>query len=236
MGAVAAPLSRRLDTVSLQRALASAQARVAIADAAGQAMLAALPAERRPRHVVGVGGARAEWLREWGPLRALASPRYAAMTGLGEAPALLLDAGGAREDLLVHAALARCTEGFLAAHPGYPQPGDLFWSPGDWAAAAGLLAGLLPAWSLGQPVVAYDGDAAAAGALALIAKYDVRNIRLTPGELEALRAAVPKPNDKHDCHLRTLAIAGTPEAPLATWLQTELGVAGTVVQAEESES
>jgi acetyl-CoA synthetase len=236
MGAVAAPLSRRLDAASLQRGLAAAQARVAIVDAAGQAALAALPAAHRPRHVIGVDGAAAEWLREWAPLRALASPRYVALTGLGAAPALLLGAGSAREMLWSHAALAGCAQAFVAAHAGYPQPGDLFWSPADWATAAGLLDGLLAAWSHGQPVVACDGDLSPAATLALIAKYDVRNTRLTPAELEALRAAVPKPNDQHDCHLRTLAIAGTPESPLAAWLQTELGSAGTVVPAEESES
>src|SRR3546814_4428310 len=36
----------------------------------------------------------------------------------------------------------------------FPQPGDLFWTPADWAWIGGLLDVLLPAWHHGVPVVA----------------------------------------------------------------------------------
>jgi acetyl-CoA synthetase len=185
-----------------------------------------VPAARRPRHAIGIGGARAEWLRDWGALRPLASPRYAPQDGLGDAPALLLGASEVASRELTHAALAAATEDFAQSHPGYPQSGDLFWSPADWTTAAGLLEGLLPAWQRGQPLVAYDGDFDAAAAVALIARYEVRNARLTPQQLDAMMKSVPQPNQKYDCRLRTLATGGAPlDAPLAAWVRNELGVA-----------
>ncbi|HEX8962377.1 MAG TPA: AMP-binding protein, partial [Rhodocyclaceae bacterium] len=127
-----------------------------------------------------------------------------------------------------HADLIEQTESLPAAHPGYPQAGDLFWSPAAWSARAGLLEGLLPAWRQGQPVVAYDGDVSAEAAFALIDKYDVRNARLTPQELEAMMSAMPRPNESLDCRLRTLSTGGMAAAPaLAEWLQAQLGVAAT---------
>ncbi|HEX8989156.1 MAG TPA: hypothetical protein VF816_14455, partial [Rhodocyclaceae bacterium] len=177
------------------------------------------------RHAIGIEAAPDAWLRDWAALRPLASTRYAPLGGVADAPALLLDAGTAAARPYSHKELAQAAEPFLAAHPGYPQPGDLFWSAADWSGAAGLLEGLLPAWQLGQPVVAWGGGFAAAAAIELIAKYDVRNARLTAQELEAMMAAVPRPGEKHDCRLRTLAMGGTLPAPaLAVWLERELGV------------
>ena len=40
-------------------------------------------------------------------------------------------------------------------HEFFPQPGDLFWTPADWAWIGGLLDVLLPAWHYGVPVVAH---------------------------------------------------------------------------------
>ena len=43
-------------------------------------------------------------------------------------------------------------------HEFMPQPGDRMWTPADWAWAGGLLDVLLPALSLGVPVVAKKFD------------------------------------------------------------------------------
>jgi acetyl-CoA synthetase len=226
MGAVAMPLPRSLDAAALARTLTQTGARVAVADAGGAAALAGARAQGALRHAIGVAGASGEGLRDWAELRPLASARYVSLADAATAPALLLGAGTATPAEFTHAALSRQAEAFLAAHSGYPQPGDLFWSPADWASSAGLLEGVLAAWHCGQPVVAYDGEAGAEAALGLIAKYDVRNVRLTPHELDAIRAAVPRPNDKYDCRLRTVAMGGAaPGEPLAAWMKTELGVA-----------
>ncbi len=228
MGAVAVPLPPRLDAPAAARAFAAAQADVAVVDGTGQQVLAALRQEtQRPRHAIGIDAARADWLRDWAALRPLVSARYAPLAGVAEAPALLLGAAEGTPREVTHAQLLQAAQRFQAAHPGYPQAGDLFWSPADWFSAVGLLDGLLPAWQCGQPTIACDGDFDADAAFGVIAGYDVRNTLLTPQQLEAMRTRVPKPNEKYDCRLRTLATGGaaTPE-PLAAWLKAELGIAG----------
>ncbi len=47
--------------------------------------------------------------------------------------------------------------GFVHSHDGYPQPGDLFWSPADWAWTGGLMDALLPSLYYGQPILGYRG-------------------------------------------------------------------------------
>lgn len=228
MGAIAAPLASGLDAATLVRRLM--QARVAIVDAAAAERLAQLRTQLPElKRLIGLGGTRAPWLRDWAVLRSHAAAHRAAPCHVAaDAAALLFDDDSAVAPVAVtHAALAGHAQRFLAAHAGYPQGGDLFWSPADWSTRAGLLEGLLPAWRCGQPVVACDGDFTAAAAFGLIAKYDVRNIRLTPDQLAAMMTAVPQPKTIYDCHVRTVATGGAAIAPaLSAWLAAELGVAG----------
>jgi acetyl-CoA synthetase len=72
----------------------------------------------------------------------------------------------------------------------FPQPGDLFWTPADWAWIGGLFDVLLPAWHHGVPVVArraarFDPEEA----FALMARHGVRNAFLPPTALKMLRQA-----------------------------------------------
>ena len=53
-----------------------------------------------------------------------------------------------------HRVLLGHLPGVQMAHEFLPQPGDLLWTPADWAWAGGLLNVLLPALYLGVPVVA----------------------------------------------------------------------------------
>jgi acetyl-CoA synthetase len=90
----------------------------------------------------------------------------------------------------------------------FPQPGDRFWTPADWAWAGGLLDVLLPSLHHGIPVVAhraekFDPDQA----FALMAKTGVRNSFIPPTALRMMRAA-PLPAGRHDLRLRTVASGG----------------------------
>ncbi|MGK7866659.1 acyl-CoA synthetase [Falsiroseomonas sp. E2-1-a20] len=76
---------------------------------------------------------------------------------------------------------------------GFPQPGDLFWTPADWAWIGGLLDVLLPSLFHGVPVLAhrmqkFDPEFA----FRLMAEHGVRNAFLPPTALRMLRA-VPDP-------------------------------------------
>ena len=70
----------------------------------------------------------------------------------------------------------------------FPQPGDLFWTPADWAWIGGLLDVLLPSLYCGVPVLAsrarkFDPEAA----FDLMARHRVRNVFLPPTALKLMR-------------------------------------------------
>jgi acetyl-CoA synthetase len=109
-------------------------------------------------------------------------------------------------------------------HEFLPQPGDLYWTPADWAWIGGLLDVLLPSWHHGIPVLAYrfrkfDPEAA----FALMARHKVRNVFFPPTALKLLRQAGAPAN--HGARVRTIASGGeTLGAELLDWGRATFGV------------
>ena len=90
----------------------------------------------------------------------------------------------------------------------FPQAGDRFWTPADWAWAGGLLDVLLPSLHHGVAVVArrfdkFDPDEA----FALMQKAQVRNAFIPPTALRMMRAA-PSPRGRYDFALRSVGSGG----------------------------
>ena len=115
--------------------------------------------------------------------------------------------------------------GFTHSHDGFPQPGDLFWSPADWAWTGGLMDALLPTLYFGQPIVGYRGRFDPERALRLIERYQIRNTFLFPTALKLMMKAFPQPRDVFDINLRSIMSAG--EAVGTTvfeWARDALGV------------
>jgi acetyl-CoA synthetase len=103
--------------------------------------------------------------------------------------------------------------GIELPHDFFPQPGDLFWTPADWAWAGGLLDCLLPSLHHGVAVVArrfdkFDPEEA----YALMAQTGVRNAFIPPTALRMLRAA-PSPRGRHDLKLRSIGSGGEALGP-----------------------
>jgi acetyl-CoA synthetase len=93
-------------------------------------------------------------------------------------------------------------------HYPFPQDGDLYWTPADWAWAGGLLDVLLPSLHHGVPVVArkikkFDPEEA----FALMQKAGVRNAFIPPTALRMMRA-MPSPRGRYDLKLRSVASGG----------------------------
>ena len=125
-------------------------------------------------------------------------------------PALIIytsgTTGGPKGALHAHRVLLGHLPGVELSHDFFPQPGDLMWTPADWAWIGGLLDVLLPAWHHGVGVVASRArkfDPAAA--MSLMARYNVRNVFLPPTALRLMRQAqVSNPGVR----LRTIASGG----------------------------
>ena len=124
-----------------------------------------------------------------------------------------------------HRVLAGHIPGVRMAHEFFPQPGDRFWTPSDWAWAGGLLNCLLPSLMLGVPVVSspsqkFDPDLA----WKIISTMDVRNAFIPPTALR-LMGSVKDPMAKYPNRLRTIGSAGESLGrETYMWAQSELGM------------
>lgn len=90
----------------------------------------------------------------------------------------------------------------------FPQPGDRFWTPADWAWAGGLLDVLLPSLYHGVPVV---GSARAKfdpeWAFAFMARHGIRNVFMPPTALRLMRQ-VPQPRSRFGYDVRSIGTGG----------------------------
>jgi acetyl-CoA synthetase len=230
MGAVALPLSHLFGPDALEYRLEHAEAKVAIVEPATIANLWAV--KERLTHlkqVIGVGGARESGVFGWEELLAKASRGFACVDSAADDPALIIytsgTTGAPKGALKAHRVMLGNMPGFVHSHDFYPQPGDMFWSPADWAWTGGLMDALLPAWHCGQPILGYRGRFDAEKAYDLIDRYGVRNSFLFPTALKLMMKALPEPRRKYDLNLRSIMSAGeSVGATLIDWGRQQLGV------------
>jgi len=177
MGAVAVPLSFLFGPDALAYRLDNAQARVALVDGQSAPNLAPIRNDLpHLTHVLGVAGARGDGLVDYDGAVAAAVPHFTPVVTRASDPALIVYTSGTtgppKGALMPHACLLGNLPGFVHSHDGFPQPGDLFWSPADWAWTGGLMDALLPTLCFGQPIVGYRGRFDPERAFALMEKYE----------------------------------------------------------------
>lgn len=116
-----------------------------------------------------------------------------------EDPALIIYSSGTtgqpKGALHAHRTLLGHLPGVEWPQEMFPKPGDLFWTPADWAWIGGLLDVLLPSLFHGVPVLAHRAQKFDPEfAFALMAKHEVRNAFLPPTALRLMRGvARPAP-------------------------------------------
>lgn len=230
LGAVAVPLSFLFGPDALEYRLQHSEAKTAFVDP--QSLPNLLPIrERCPQlaQVVGVAGAAGPGVVAWDTLLQDAPRHFTPVATQADDPALLIYTSGTtgppKGALMPHRCLLGNLPGFTHSHNGYPQPGDLFWSPADWAWTGGLIDALLPALYFGQPIVGYRGRFDPERAFRLIERYQIRNTFLFPTALKLMMKAYPRPRDVFDIELRSIMSAG--EAVGTTvfeWARDALGV------------
>jgi acetyl-CoA synthetase len=109
------------------------------------------------------------------------------------------------------------------AHDFLPKPGDLMWTPADWAWIGGLFDALFPAWYHGVPMLGHRAKKfEPQAAMQLMADHDVRNVFLPPTALKLMRQA----DVKHDgVKLRSIFTGGESlGAELLDWVRATFGV------------
>jgi acetyl-CoA synthetase len=226
-GLISLPLFTLFGADALQYRLHDSGARAVVTDRAGAERLAALrPGLPALAHVLCVDGA-APGAADFHALLAAAPAGFVPVDTAADDPALIIYTSGTtghpKGALHAHRVLLGHLPGVEMPHDFFPQPGDLFWTPADWAWIGGLFDVLMPAWHHGVPVLArrfakFEAQAAAD----LMARHGVRNVFLPPTALKLMRQAGI---DAGGVQLRTLASGGeTLGAELLDWGRATFGV------------
>ena len=230
MGAIALPLSHLFGPDALEYRMQHAEASVAIVEPTTLPNLWAIRDRlSQLRHVIGAGGARESGVHDWDALLAGASSSFACLDTAADEPALIIytsgTTGAPKGALQAQRAILGNLPGFVHSHDFFPQPGDMFWSPADWAWAGGLLDALLPSWYFGLPILGYRGRFDAERGYELLERYGVRNAFLFPTALKLMMKAVPEPRSRYQLDLRSVMSAGeSVGASLIEWAREQLGV------------
>ena len=230
MGLIAVPLFVLFGEDALEYRLGDSGARAVVTDLANLPKLLAIR-DRLPQltTIIVADGRGPAGTLPFAEIVERASDAYTPADTGADDPALIIYTSGTtgqpKGALHAHRVLLGHLPGVEFPHEFFPQPGDLFWTPADWAWIGGLLDVLLPAWHHGVPVLAhrfrkFDPHAA----FALMARHGVRNVFLPPTALKLMRQAGAPAN--HGVRLRSIGSGGeTLGAELLDWGRATFGVA-----------
>ena len=212
LGAIAVPLFQLFGPDALAFRLADCGAVAIVTDAPEKLDGLDLP---MMRHVICPGPG---WLDR-------AADAFTPVDTAAEDPALIIYTSGTtgppKGALHAHRVLLGHLPGVEWPQEMFPQPGDLFWTPADWAWIGGLLDVLLPSLFHGVPVLAHRmAKFDPAEAFAVMTRHGVRNAFLPPTALRVMRgiAAPYTP-------LRSIGSGGEPlVAELLEWGRETFGL------------
>jgi acetyl-CoA synthetase len=213
-GMVSVPVSVLFAADAVAYRINHVNARVLITDAASlpTAVRAGAQANEPPRiYVVDGDGLEAQSLPE------ALEPARDAFTNVDTAvddPAFLNftsgTTGNPKAALQAHRSMLGHLPGAEFCLDFFPQPGDLMWSPADWAWLAGLMDVLMPAWYHGVPVLTFRAPRFdPEQAFAMIGRHHVRTTLLVPTMLRLMRQ-VQNPIERFGVDLRAIYSGGEP--------------------------
>jgi acetyl-CoA synthetase len=227
-GLVSIPLFALFGEDALQFRLSNSGAKAIVTDAAGWEKLKKIR-DRLPnlQNVYLVGEEAASGTKSfWGEI-AKAAADFATVDTAADDPAMIIytsgTTGNPKGALHAHRVLLGHLPNVEMTHDFFPQPGDVMWTPADWAWIGGLFDALFPAWYHGVPVVGhrakkFDSHAA----MQLMADHAVRNVFLPPTALKLMRqAGVKHPGVK----LRSIFTGGESLGiELLDWVRATFGI------------
>ena len=229
LGAISVPLFVLFGADALQFRLADSGAKALVTDAGGLAKIAGIRDDLPDlKLVLCTDGAMEDALWFQGVLDKASDTFTPADTGPDD-PALIIYTSGTtgppKGALHGHRVLLGHLPGVEMPQEFFPQPGDLFWTPADWAWIGGLLDVLLPSLHHGVPVLAhrfakFDPEEA----FRLMADFEVRNAFMPPTALKMMRH-VPRPRKRWKPKVRSIGSGGeTLGEELLDWGRQVFGV------------
>jgi len=224
LGAVVLPLFTLFGEEALLYRLADSGARMAVADADSLPKLLKIAPQLFNLQTIFSVDAVPGALPLWHEIQA-ATPLETPVVTLAEDPAVMIYTSGTtgppKGVLHAHRFLFGHLPSMELTHQGFPQPGDIGWTPADWAWIGGLMDMAMPCLYYGVPLVAHrmrKFDPAAA--YDLIARLHIRNLFLPPTALKMMRGT-PVPVG---VNIRSISSGGESlGAEMLDWGQRTLG-------------
>src|ERR1700738_618650 len=227
VGLISVPLFTLFGEEALEFRLQNSGARAIVTDRDQLPKLASLRERLRELQTVLCVDGPEEGALDLHALLAKASDRFEAKDTLAEDPAFIIYTSGTtgqpKGALHAHRALLGHLPGVEYPHDGFPQSGDRFWTPADWAWIGGLFDGLLSRRHHGVCVLAYRAHKFdPEEAFALMAKHGGRNTFMPPTALKLMRQVS---DGKARATPRTVASGGeTLGDELLDWGRASFGV------------
>lgn len=224
LGAVALPLAALFGVEALAYRIGDAGAHVVIAAADEVDKVREASADHDVTLVV--VGESSHALPSFWDVIAAAVDRFTPASTSAEDPAYLIYTSGttgpAKGALHAHRSLFGHLPAVELYFERFPQPGDVVWTPADWAWIGGMMDALIPAWYFGMPVltapgVRFDPERAAD----LMGRHRVTSAFLPPTALKMMRAAGVS---RSDLALRSIFSGGEALGEeMLTWALEHLG-------------
>ena len=229
LGCVALPLATLFGPEALAYRLRNAGVRVVITDPVSlDRLLEVRKGYPELKHIVSVERVDAEGVHDYRSLLEKQPDGFDVVDTAAEDAALLIFTSGTtgppKGALYPHRMLLGRLPSIEFVHGFFPQPGDRFWTPADWAWAGGLLDMLLPSWHYGVTVVAHRSRKFDAGrAVDIMERHKVRNVFMPATVLKMLRK-LEDPLQGRDVRLRTIHTGGeTVGEEVINWTKRALG-------------
>ncbi|MFK4670534.1 acyl-coenzyme A synthetase/AMP-(fatty) acid ligase [Bradyrhizobium diazoefficiens] len=194
-GLISIPLFALFGEDALEFRLSNSQARAIITDEAGWEKLTRVR-DRLPylQDIYITSGAVHAGAKPFWPAIETASEDFATVDTSADDPALIIytsgTTGNPKGALHAHRVVLGHLPNVEMCHNFLPRPGDLMWTPADWAWIGGLVNGLLAFWYHGIPLVGHRARKfEPQAAMQMMADLSVRNVFLPPTALKLMRQA-----------------------------------------------
>jgi acetyl-CoA synthetase len=227
-GLVSVPLFTLFGEDALEFRLANSGARAVVTDESGWEKLAKIR-DRLPdlQHIYLTGAAAPAGTKSFWSAIDKASDQFSTVDTAADDPAIIIytsgTTGNPKGALHAHRVLLGHLPNVEMVHDFMPRPGDVMWTPADWAWIGGLFDALFPAWYHGVPVVGHRAKKfEPQAAMQLMADHGVRNVFLPPTALKLMRQAQVRHSG---VKLRSMLSGGESlGAELLDWVRATFGI------------
>jgi acetyl-CoA synthetase len=194
-GAISIPLFALFGEDALEFRLSNSGAKAIITDESGWEKLAKIR-DRLPelKNIYVVTERAPEGSKPFWPTIKSASSEFTTVDTSCDDPALIIytsgTTGNPKGALHAHRVVLGHLPNVEMCHDFLPKPGDLMWTPADWAWIGGLVNALFAAWYHGVPIVGHRARKfEPQAAMAMMAELKIRNVFLPPTALKLMRQA-----------------------------------------------